>query len=513
MHDRRRFLTGLASAALLPTVALARVGVPRWRSDPFTLGVASGYPRPDGFVLWTRLAPVPLAPDGGVEPDAVIPVQWEVARDDGFRQVAARGQAFASAEFAHSVHVEPTGLEPGRPYWYRFRCGEATSATGRTATAPPPGSPLARLRIDTGSCQQYEHGYYAAYRQVVADPPDLFLHLGDYIYELTWGENLVRHHDAPECYTLDDYRIRHALYRLDPDLQAAHAACPWLFTWDDHEVDNDYAGDVSEELDPPAAFRRRRAAAYRAYYEHLPLPRRAVPLGSNLRLHAALSFGDLAQVVMLDGRQFRSPQACPPPGRSGGSTTICPELDEPARTMLGGAQEQWLAAQLAGSQSRWNLMGQGVVMTRVDEQPGAGERFWTDSWNGYPAARDRLLGFIGERRPANPVVLSGDVHAFGAANLRSRSADPGSPVVASEFITTSITSQGVANKLAGHIRAENPDLLFGDASWRGYLRLELTPEQLEARMVGFDSVATAGAPGRVVRTFVVESGRPGPQPA
>jgi alkaline phosphatase D len=238
-----------------------------------------------------------------------------------------------------------------------------------------------------------------------------------------------------------------------------------------------------------------------------------VPLGSNLRLHAALSFGDLAQVVMLDGRQFRSPQACPPPGRSGGSTTICPELDEPARTMLGGAQEQWLAAQLAGSQSRWNLMGQGVVMTRVDEQPGAGERFWTDSWNGYPAARDRLLGFICERRPANPVVLSGDVHAFGAANLRSRSADPGSPVVASEFITTSITSQGVANKLAGHIRAENPDLLFGDASWRGYLRLELTPEQLEARMVGFDSVATSGAPGRVVRTFVVESGRPGPQPA
>jgi alkaline phosphatase D len=512
VSSRRTFLAGLAGVSLLPALARAQVATPRWQANPFSLGVASGYPRPDGFVLWTRLAPVPLAPGGGIAPDIVVPVQWEIARDEGFRNIAARGEAHATAGFAHSIHVEPVGLEPGRPYWYRFRSGSATSAVGRTTTAPAVGAAVDRLRIAVGSCQQYEHGYYAAYRQIAADSPDLFLHLGDYIYELSWGENLIRRHAAPECYTLDDYRTRHALYRLDPELQVAHAACPWLVTWDDHEVDNDHAGDISEELDPPALFRARRAGAYQAYYEHLPLPRRSVQLGSHLRLHTTVSLGDLVQVAMLDGRQFRSPQACAPPGRSGGSTSNCPELTDPRRTMLGRTQEQWLAARLAGSRARWNLLGQQTVMARVDEQPGPGERFWTDSWNGYPAARDRLLGFIGDRQPANPVVLSGDIHAFGAANLRRVSADPGSAIVASEFITTSITSQGVASKLAGQVQAENPDLLYGDASRRGYLRLDLTPARLEARMIGFDSVATVDAPSRVVRTFVVESGRAGPQP-
>jgi alkaline phosphatase D len=508
---RRRFIAAVLAAGLAPP-AFGRSRTPRFAGDPFSLGVASGYPRPDGMVLWTRLAPAPLAPGGGLAPDAVLPVQWEVAADDRFRRVVARGEAFATADLGHSVHVEPVGLDPGREYWYRFRSGEATSPAGRTATAPAPGAPLARLRLAVGSCQQYEHGYYAAYRQIVSDAPDLMLHLGDYVYELSWGENLVRHHAAPECYTLDDYRARHALYRLDPDLQAAHAACPWLVTWDDHEVDNDYAGLVAEELDPRALFRARRAAAYQAYYEHLPLPRRAVPFGAHLRLHATQAFGDLARVVMLDGRQYRSPQACAPAGRSGGTTAACPERLDPARTMLGSRQEAWLAAVLDRSAARWNLLAQQTVMTPLDEQPGPGERFWTDSWNGYPAARDRLLGYLADRRPANPVVLSGDIHAFGAANLRQPAPGPGAPVVASEFVTTSISSQGVPTKLAGQTQVENPDLLYGDASRRGYLRVELTPERLTADMVGFDSIASRTAPVSQVRSFVVEAGRAGPRP-
>ncbi|HSC05549.1 MAG TPA: alkaline phosphatase D family protein, partial [Steroidobacteraceae bacterium] len=278
----------------------------RFERDPFSLGVASGYPSAEGMVLWTRLAPDPLAPDGGMPPSAV-PVTWEVSRDEQFHGVASRGVAYAEPDWAHSVHVEVQGLEPAREYWYRFSAGGARSRVGRTHTAPASGARVERLRVAVASCQQYEHGYYAAYRHIVADDPDLIVHVGDYIYELTWGKDLVRHHGSGECYTLADYRARYALYRSDPDLAAAHAACPWLLTWDDHEVDNDYAGDSSEEADDPELFHARRAAAYRAYYEHMPLPRRAAPAGAAMRLYTSLPFGNLLNLHLLDERQYRSP--------------------------------------------------------------------------------------------------------------------------------------------------------------------------------------------------------------
>jgi alkaline phosphatase D len=504
---RRNFTVAMLAAT---SGCAGRSDGSRLAADPFTLGVASGYPRTDGMVLWTRLAPQPLAPGGGISPAASIPVRWELAADDRFQRIVAAGTESATAAFAHSVHVEPRGLAAGRPYWYRFRVGDAVSPVGRTATAPPAG-PLERLQLAVGSCQQYEHGYYAAYREVAEDPPDLFLHLGDYIYELSWGVNPVRRHDAAECRTLDDYRRRHALYRLDPDLQAAHAACPWLLTWDDHEVDNDYAGLLSEQGESIASFRARRAAAYRAYYEHLPLPRRVGLSGDSPQLYARRRFGDLAQVVMLDGRQYRSPQPCLPEGRSGGRTTFCDSLGDPGRSMLGAAQEAWLSARLGDGGTRWNLLAQQTVMTRLDEQPGPGEKFWTDSWNGYPAARDRLLGAVASQRSGDTLVLSGDIHAFGAARLRTSA--PESPVVASEFITSSITSQGVANKLAGQTQGENPDLLYGDATRRGFLRLNVTTTRVEVAMVGFESVASRAAQSAVARRFVVEAGQPGPVPA
>lgn len=508
---RRRLLAGAAAlAGAMPLVGRAAARGYQGGEYPFTLGVASGYPQADAVVLWTRLAPAPQLPGGGVAPDAVVPVGWEVAADERFRSMVATGTAHATAEWAHSVHVEVAGLEPGREYWYRFHAGRHASATGRTRTAPAPGDMPARLRIAVASCQQYEHGYYAAYRHMVADDPDLVVHLGDYIYELSWGTTRVRSHGAPECYTLEDYRARHALYRSDPDLQAAHAASPWLVTWDDHEVDNDYAAATSEENDPPDLFLGRRAAAYRAYYEHMPLPRRAVPFGAHMRLHTARTFGGLAQVLVLDGRQYRSPHACPPPGRRGGHATSCAGIEDADLTMLGTAQEEWVNARLGLPGVTWNLLAQQTVMTRVDEQPGPGERFWTDAWNGYPAARTRLLGAMTERKTPNPVVLSGDIHAFGVANLNADPRDPGSATVASEFITTSISSQGVADKLAGQVLGENPNLLFGTAAYRGYTRLDLSRERLQAELVGLEDVTRRDSDRRSLGSWIVEAGRPGP---
>jgi len=513
MSTRRAFLAGsIASAGTVAALGwrAARAAIPRFNTNPFTLGVASGYPTPSSVVLWTRVAPSPLEPGGGMPP-VVIPVQWELASDDKMKTIVRRGTDYAVPEWAHSVHVEPDGLEPARDYWYRFTVGGARSAIGRTRTAPAAGAALARLKLAVACCQQYEHGYFSAYRHMLADDLDLIVHNGDYIYELSFGTDRVRSHGTPEAYSLDDYRARFSLYKSDPDLAAAHAACPWLVTWDDHEVDNDYAGTVSEEDDDTESFLARRTAAYRAYYEHMPLPRRAVPLGSQMRLYAQRAFGDLASIFMLDQRQYRSAEACPQQGHGGGHrVSDCAELDLPSRTMLGERQESWLFAGLASSRARWTLLAQGTVMAYVDEQPGAGHRFWTDAWNGYPAARARLIDFLADRRIANPVVLSGDIHAFVVSGLHREAADLSSPVVASELVTTSISSQGIPQKTLDDWRAGNPNLLLADSQHRGYLRLDLTHSALKADLVAMDAVKDPRTNAHTLRSFVIEADHPGP---
>ena len=512
-HRRRQLLQQLIAfggASLLPAGSLRAARTIRFADDPFTLGVASGYPTPDDVVLWTRLAPTPLAPDGGMAPK-VVPVEWEIASDAQFRSIVRSGVEYATPDWAHSVHVEPGGLEAGRPYWYRFIAGGARSPVGRTATAAAGDAAPERLRLAVASCQQYEHGYYTAYQAMVADEPDLIVHLGDYIYELSWGERRIRHHGAPECHSLDDYRARYALYKGDPLLQAAHAACPWLLTWDDHEVENDYAADVSEEDDEPEWFLARRAAAYRAYYEHQPLPRRALPYGPHLRLHTQRVFSSLANVLMLDDRQYRSPQACPKPGRRGSNrVSDCAERTAPERSKLGARQEAWLAARLAESKARWNLLAQGTVMANIDEQSGPGETYWTDGWSGYPAARARLFATLQATRVRNPVCLSGDIHSFLAARLNRDAADPASPVVAAEFVTTSVTSQGLPAKMIEDRLRENPSLLAGTSEYRGYLRLDLHRERAQIDMVAMDTVFEPESRSHVFASFTIEDGSPGP---
>ena len=510
---RRQFLGGALAlgATALATPLTRRAGAqPKFATSPFTLGVASGYPLANGVVLWTRLAPAPLIPGGGMSPDVVI-VDWEVASDDRMGQIVRRGTAAATAAWAHSVHVEVDGLEPGRWYWYRFRAGGEVSPIGRTRTAPAVNAPLERLRFAFASCQQYEQGYYGAHHRMAGENLDLLVHLGDYIYESSWGRDHVRHHGAPEPFTLEDYRIRHALYKTDPDLQASHAACPWIFTWDDHEVSNDYADDRSEQAHPREWFLRRRAGAYQAYFEHMPLRNSMVPLGHQMRLYEQVAFGNLIRFYMVDDRQYRSHQPCASPGR-GGSTVVeeCADRLDPKLTLLGEVQERWLETSLDRSRTRWNVIAQQTLMAQLDRKIGPGQQLWTDGWDGYPAARRRLLDYLGTRKPANPIVIGGDVHAFYVADLKPDFDDPKSAVVATELVGTSVTSQfGRTQQAMDALRGENPHLRLANGARRGYVRVDVTPQRLSADLRTMRTVTQPRAEVDTLATFVVEDGRPG----
>ena len=501
---------GLAASVVLAPIMPRVWAQPRFSAYPFTLGVASGAPRPDGVVLWTRLAPEPLA--GGGMPRENVEIGWELAADEGFANIVRAGVATATPELAHSAHVELSGLEPGRPYWYRFMAGDAVSPIGRTRTAPAATASNKRLRFAFASCQQYEHGYYAAHRHMAAEDLDLVVFLGDYIYETSWGRNHVRKHDAGETYTLDDYRNRYALYKSDSDLQASHASAPWLVTWDDHEVSNDYADDWSHDLDPN--FLERRAAAYQAYYEHMPLPLRALPRGPHAQIYDSYAFGDLATFFVLDDRQYRSHHACSRPGRAGSNVvadTDCAERLAPERSMLGNAQEAWLRNGLAQTRARWNVIAQQTLMAQFDRKLGPLQSFWTDGWDGYPAARARLLNDIVQLKASNPLVIGGDVHSTWVADLKPDFNNPDSPVVATEFCGTSITSQGPSPIQVLGALGENPHLRYGNGSKHGYLKVELRRDTCIVALRGLDSEKRADSGITTTATFVVENGHPGAQ--
>ena len=507
---RRRFLAG--AAAFVPVAYLYGCAAGgNGRGGPFSLGVASGEPKPGSVVLWTRLAPDPL--DGGGMAPAPVEVSWIVAADEGFTRIVRRGTATAVADDAHSVHVEVTGLEPGRPYWYRFVANGEASPTGRARTAPAAGAAIDRLRFAYASCQQYEQGYYAAHRHMAAEDLDVVFFLGDYIYEATWGENLVRRHGSGEAKTLAGYRNRYALYKTDPDLQASHAAFPWIVTWDDHEVSNDYADDAGERVIGPA-FLARRAAAYKAYWEHMPLSPARRPTGPSAQIYRSFDFGTLARFAVLDDRQFRSHEPCHRPGLIGGGGTlpedICTLRLDPDRTLLGATQERWLRDTIDRSPARWNLLTQQTRMAQFAFQTEQGRSFFVDGWDGYVAARRRLLEFIGTRRPSNPVVIGGDVHATYVADLKPDFDDPNSPVVAAELCGTSITSYGPRNRAAMARRVrENPHMVYGNGWTRGYMRVALDRDRAIAELRGVADAQDRDSKISTVAKFAVENGRPG----
>ena len=500
---------GSSSAALAPKAGTAY---------PFSLGVASGSPLPDAVVIWTRILHDPL--NAAAMPPLAYSVRWEMAEDERFSHIVAKGMAGAAPELAHSVHVDVTGLRPDRWYWYRFMLGDAVSPVGRTRTAPAASAMPAHLKLAVASCQHWEFGSYAAHRHIAAAAPDLVAFLGDYIYE--WGPYQLQHPKSAmrtaESFTLANYRARYAQYKSDRDLQAAHLAAPWIVTWDDHEVANDYAGDRDERLNPQ--FIQRRAAAYQAFYEHMPL-RLSVPKPgdfAHMRIYQRYDWGRLARFHVLDDRQYRAWEACSPAGRGGSSSVMlrdCPAVGGAGRSMLGNEQQQWLAQGLSSSKARWNILAQQTLMAQNSQlpvlKPGDG-RFWTDGWDGYPVARQQLLDALHASRASNPLVLSGDVHSFFACELNRNPMRPGSagnPVLATEFCGTSVTSPSRPQARTDQYVSMNHGIKYGRSDKRGFMLLDIEPARTTTLFLALDDVHDQASAIATAASFVVGDGKPG----
>jgi alkaline phosphatase D len=509
--DRRSFLiaAGGAAAGLTVVQKPAFAFVPRTRTGaqavagtPFTLGVASGDPDHQSVVLWTRLAPDPLVPGGGMAPEPVS-LEWQVASDESFRRIVRRGRLDVVPEDAHTAHVTVGGLRPGTTYWYRFRGAGEISPVGRTRTAPSPGARPDRVRFATASCHNYEAGYYTAHRAMAAEDLDFVVFLGDYIYEGAPNPNALRQHDGDsEPFTLDEYRARHARYRSDPDLQANHAAFPWIVTLDDHEIDNNWADEIPQDPanQPHDQFLARRAAAFKAYYEHMPLRRRSRPDGIDMRMYRRFAWADLLQLDVLDTRQHRSDQPTTPEG-----------ANDPAATMFGAEQERWLSDGLRRSRTLWNALAQQTMVAQNDRTAGPAETFDFDNWDGYRAARQRLLADL--QRVDNPVVLTGDRHATWVSDLKTDFYDPASAPVAAELTGTSISSGGDANPDSFHttydpIMADSPHWKFIDNRC-GYLRCDLDRQRWLTDLRVVSTVRATEATVSTFQSFVTEAGQRG----
>lgn len=511
---RRSFLMMGATAGVAtlasPLVASAD---PRVGSDPFGCGVASGEPWPDGVVLWTRLSPDPVALDGlgGLrDPRQTIPVEWEVSRDPSFAgpSIARRGEYLATPEWGHSVHAEVSGLEPGREYWYRFRVGNEISPVGRTKTAPAAGADNATFTSAAANCQNYTAGYFTALRHLADEQVDVIMHNGDYIYENGATGSLGRAHlPAKEIWDLADYRVRYGQYNSDPDMMAAHASAPFVCVYDDHEVENNWAADRSQiDNEPdqdPAVFLERRARAFKAWYENLPLRLAQRPVGSDVQTYRHLQFGRLADVHVVDTRQYRSFQN---PG-----STNATDRWSPGRTLLGDRQEQWLLDGLADATTRWRVVENQIHMAQTDQAVGDAVNVSVDTWDGYAWYRQQLFAKLHAMQVRNFVNMAGNAHWNLASDLLLDFEDPSSPVIGTDFMATSISSGGDGTDLpaAGRRRLEENPWIHLVNHQRGYHKTTYTRTELrqEIRVVPF--VTRPGAPVSTRATAVVVDGVPG----
>ena len=527
VHRRRGFLRKVGGTATLAITGLPRLpsatarnddiinfdGFP-FSSDIFSLGVASGDPLPESVVLWTRLAPDPLAKGGGLA-EYRIPVHWRVATDPDMDRIVRTGTAPARPEDAHSIHVDVKGLEPATEYYYQFEAASERSPVGRTKTAPAAGTSPGTFEFAFVSCQNYPFGYYTPHRHLAEEELDLVVYLGDYIYEGGAGGPLGRGHEpSTYCQTLADYRTRHAQYKTDPALQAAHAVCPWIVTWDDHEVVNNYADDEYRDVSSEALLRRR-ANAYQAYWEHLPLRPTRWPDGADLPLYRRFTFGDLVEFNVLDTRQYRDDQ----PECFGRELVdgYCPAALDSERTILGDEQEQWLVEGLEDSTARWNVLAQQVIFAQTDDDrhPEEAEYARTgDKWDGYKADRDRLLEFMATNPDSNPVVITGDSHRNWVFDLKADFSDSDSRTVGTEFAGTSLTSFGDGSGQTLYADSQqypvsdNPHQQFYNDD-RGYVRCEITPDQWRTDFRVVSTVEESRASIDTLASFAVEAGTPG----
>ena len=521
--SRRGLLRGASASALLvaltPAASRHVWAQPVFAGYPFRLGVASGDPHPDGLVIWTRLAPDPL--NGGGLPNRAVPVTWEVARDDRFTQVARRGETLARPELGHSVHVEVEGLEPGRPYWYRFRAGAEVSPVGRSKTAPAAGAMPASIRFANAGCQRYEDGYFTAYQHLAREELDFVFHYGDYIYEYRNRNDAnprLREIPGDEIYTIVDYRNRYALYKLEPELQAAHAAHPFLSSYDDHEVDNNWAGETSEEdgsetfpvAVPPEYFALRKQMAFHAWYENMPVRRAQLPRGPAINAYRRLRYGQLAEINVLDTRQYRDDQPC-----GDGIKVACPGVANPNAQIMGPDQERWLFDGLGRSDAVWNILAQQVVVMRRDLAAAGEPQLSMDKWDAYPAARDRLFRHLEAARVKGLVVLTGDVHNAWAGDLKADFANPASATLGTEFVATSISTGGDGFDIDDVRRnqlARNPHIKYFN-NRRGYSVHEANKDRMIVHFRAVDTVAREGAPLVTKTSLAVEAAKAGVSPA
>ncbi|MFC5345250.1 alkaline phosphatase [Brevundimonas staleyi] len=516
--DRRKLLAGAGGLTLFAGLASH---VPAWAAtfteNPFALGVASGDPWPDGFVIWTRLAPQPLEQHGGM-PTTAVPVIWEVSEDERFTHIVQSGEAVARPELGHSVHVEVGGLKPHWRYWYRFRLeGGHASRIGRARTAPVGGIVPGSARIAVAGCQAWTSGWYGAWGHLSREADlDAVFHYGDYIYEYGGGRTngpvvrdaagnvVVRDHVGGEIYSLDDYRRRYAQYKTDPDLQDAHAAAAFVSSFDDHEIDNNWADIHDQDGTPPEAFILRRYAAMQAWYENMPVRRAQFPRPGGLTMYRRLDYGGLFRMHVMDTRSYRSDQLCARMGQ-----TACRPADMRDATMLGAAQEAWLSEGLVNS-AHWNLIAQQVwVMPLFDRQtdgaiqPRPGE----DTWNGYPEARRRLVDAFTEKSLTNVIVATGDAHIHAVGTVPRRDDEPDGPGAAIEFLSTSISSGG-----DGAVQLTESAQRLADGSphiallrqQRGYQIHEVTPTEWRTDVKVIDRVQSPGAEISPLARFAVE---------
>ncbi len=516
--DRRRILTLAGGMAVIAGLGGAGqvwgekvVSAPHFDTTPFALGVAAGDPWPDGFVIWTRLAPRPLDEHGGM-PMVIVPVTWQVAEDAQFTRGLRTGTALARPELGHSVHVEVTCLLPQRPYFYRFLIeGGDVSRTGRAKTAPVAGALPERVRLGVAGCQNWENGYYTAYRHLAAeDDLDAIFHYGDYIYESKANTNPqkppVRPHVGGEIYSLDDYRHRYALYKTDPDLQAAHASAAFLMSFDDHEIDNNWASLYDQDDTPPEVFALRKFAAMQAWYENVPVRLGQFPKPSGMMMYRRLDYGRLVRMHVLDTRTFRDKQPC----RASQLPGCRPETG-PATTIMGKAQEAWLDKGLVNP-ATWNLIAQQVLVMPFDsrKEAAATADYSDDNWNGYAPARQRLVKSILARKLSNVVIATGDAHEDFVGTVPVRDEEPDGPAAATEFLATSISSggDGVTGTAKQEIaKRDNPNLALYH-SQRGYTVHDITPKDWIATLRVVDKVTTPDGNISTLAKFRVTPDKP-----
>lgn len=482
------------------TTSKAPLSAAQFTSSPFTLGVASGDPLPNAVVIWTRLAIDPLNISATPSDDAEV--TWEFATDERFSKIAQTGTVTATADHAHSVHVDVKKLSPATEYFYRFKVGKWTSTVGRAKTAPERTSDPSEVRFGFSSCQDFETGAYLAHRAMAADKLDAVVWLGDYIYEYAPSEDAVRPLSTPAPSDLDSYRNRYGNYKSDVDLQASHASAPWIVIWDDHETQNNYAGLVSEKPDVTTEeFATRRTAAYEAWWEHMPV-RMAKPNGPDLQIYRRLDFGTLMKMVILDTRQYRSDQPCDVP--SFDVANRCEGVD--TTSLLGEKELAWTLDELrSGKESTWCVLAQQIMMGQLQLLPDA-PLLNVDQWDGYRAERQKLLDVM----TPNTVVLAGDIHSSWVNDLKSDFDDPSSKTVATEFVGPPTSSEFPAAFAAvlGDAGKINPHIKYVDSTSHGYARCTVTPE-LWTTEYRYGDIKDAQGKVTTAKTWTVTPDTPG----